>query len=240
VNDRWFANRGQIIQAVLALIACILAGLKAFPDFQRSHFFTIGSLLFIFIVAWVVAFVVQVGMGIHRQHVNTEIVNSILPAEAPKLVEPAVSTQLFSYTCGISRVGMGTEGFWIGKGSVNGATIEIKNETNIVLRKVEAFARFYDEKGRQIANSRPPWIDEKHDNTGFAVGEAHSVLLAVHAKQDDNFFSLPDGERLEEENISVRFRLFVDDARGGSDEIYLKLSTQPFFGLTVVTTNAVA
>ena len=66
MNERWFANRGQIIQVIITAIACFIAGIKAFPDFRRSDFFTVGTLVFVFVAVSVVLSIVQLGKALQR------------------------------------------------------------------------------------------------------------------------------------------------------------------------------
>lgn len=47
----WFANRGQILQIVLQLIALIIAGRNAFPSFMANELLSLGALLFYALVA---------------------------------------------------------------------------------------------------------------------------------------------------------------------------------------------
>jgi hypothetical protein len=72
VNNKWFANRGQIVQTALALTACVIASVKAFPDFQRSQFLTVGSVLFMFIVGSVIASFVAFSLT-GRQQKSTSV-----------------------------------------------------------------------------------------------------------------------------------------------------------------------
>jgi hypothetical protein len=234
VNDKWFTNRGQAIQTLLALIACIFAGVKAFPDFQRSHFFTIGSLLFIFIAASVVVSILQFGLTVRSEHQKAGRPNSSITVE-PKVTifSGQYRGKIFAYSCGLSRIGKDANGVWTATGSTNAAVATFKNETNKVLRNVSSHASFYDDAGREIATCQIMWIDEEHDNTGFAPEQIHSLVIAVLASDADKCFSLTSGRRLKEGNISVKLNIFIDDGEG-RELIHFNLSTAPYLGLTAV------
>lgn len=53
-SGSWFANKGQAIQAIVAVVACIFAGVKALPDMRRDNLLSIGTVLFILLVFIVV------------------------------------------------------------------------------------------------------------------------------------------------------------------------------------------
>jgi len=55
VASAWFANRGQFIQIVVQLVACIFAGIKAWPDMKNNALLSPGSLLFYLLVLMVIA-----------------------------------------------------------------------------------------------------------------------------------------------------------------------------------------
>src|SRR5689334_10848641 len=46
----WFSSKGQIAQVVLAAIACVIAGKKAWPDMNMDKYFSAGSVLFYLLV----------------------------------------------------------------------------------------------------------------------------------------------------------------------------------------------
>ena len=231
MNNRWFANRGQVIQTVLAVIACIFAGVKVFPDFQRSQFFTIGSLVFIFIAASVVVSFVQFVLTVRSEHQKADILSKAEPAATA--FSGQYRGKLFSCSSGLSRIGKKADGVWTPVGSVQAAVATFKNESNKTLKNVEAFAHFYDERGREIASSRLFWIDEEHDNTGFATGETRSLLIAVQAKETDRSFSVPDDKPLKEGNTAVKLNLIIDNGEA-VETMHFNLSTEPYIGLTPV------
>jgi hypothetical protein len=49
--DKWFSNRGQIIQTCLTGLACAFSGVKAWPDISKNDMLTLGALLFYCLVA---------------------------------------------------------------------------------------------------------------------------------------------------------------------------------------------
>jgi|ERR1035438_9399769 hypothetical protein len=51
---QWFANKGQVIQIVLAVIACAIAAVKTGPSLKANDWLSEGSILFYFLVALVV------------------------------------------------------------------------------------------------------------------------------------------------------------------------------------------
>ena len=234
MRDKWFANRGQAIQTLLAVIACIFAGVKAFPDFQRSQFFTIGSLLFIFVAASVVISIVQFGLTVRTEHQKADRPNPSITVE-PKatIFSEQYRGKIFAYSSGLSRVGKDANGVWTATGSTNAAVATFKNETNKVLRNVRAYAQFYDVEGHEIASCRLRWLDEQHDNTGFAAGATHSLIIAVLAKETDKCFSLTRGDLLKEGDIAVKLEIF-DDSPGGMETVHFILSTAPYLGLAPI------
>jgi hypothetical protein len=50
----WIANRGQLIQIVLAAASCIFAGIKVWPELRGNQFLSLGAILFYVLVALVV------------------------------------------------------------------------------------------------------------------------------------------------------------------------------------------
>ena len=42
----WFSNRGQVIQTIAAVVACLFAGIKVWPDFQSSNLLSLAAILF--------------------------------------------------------------------------------------------------------------------------------------------------------------------------------------------------
>jgi hypothetical protein len=232
VNNKWFTNRGQVIQTVLALIACIVAGFKAFPDFQRSQFLTLGSLLFVFIAASVVISLVQFGLTVRQAASGPNTPSWAIPQAS---FSGQYRGKYFACSSGLSRIGKkaGVWIVWTAEGSLNAAVATFKNETNKTLRNVTAFASFYDEKNREIDKASLPWIDERHGNTGFAPGESHMLLLAILAKETDKGFSVPDGKPLNEGNIAAVLNLIIDNGQG-LEKIHFDLATTPYFRITPV------
>jgi hypothetical protein len=45
-QQKWFANRGQVIQVVIGAIALVLAGIKAWPSFRGDQVLSMGTILF--------------------------------------------------------------------------------------------------------------------------------------------------------------------------------------------------
>ena len=60
-RDGWFANKGQATQAIAAIVACVFAGIKAWPDMRSDQLMSIGSILFFLLVVIVV---VSVGRAV--------------------------------------------------------------------------------------------------------------------------------------------------------------------------------
>jgi len=54
VDRKWFANKGQIIQIVIATIACVFSGIKAWPDMRGNELFSLGAVLFYILVGLVI------------------------------------------------------------------------------------------------------------------------------------------------------------------------------------------
>jgi hypothetical protein len=52
------------------------------------------------------------------------------------------------------------------------------------------------------------------------AGEAHSLVVAVLAKETDKCFSVTSGKRLKEGNISVRLKLFINVGEEGREIIH--------------------
>jgi len=46
----WFTNKGQIIQVVLTAVACTFAGINAWPKMSTNQLFSVGSILFYFLI----------------------------------------------------------------------------------------------------------------------------------------------------------------------------------------------
>src|SRR4051812_48495079 len=55
---QWFTTKGQIIQVLIAALACIFAGIRAWPDMQRTNLFTVGAIVFYLLVALVVFMII--------------------------------------------------------------------------------------------------------------------------------------------------------------------------------------
>jgi hypothetical protein len=53
--NRFFANWGQVAQATFALLACLFAGIKAWPDMKSSNLLTLGALIFYLLIGTVIA-----------------------------------------------------------------------------------------------------------------------------------------------------------------------------------------
>jgi hypothetical protein len=166
--------------------------------------------------------------------------SSSTPApDAPTMAgtKPTPPEKRYSCISGLNHIGMedGVWVFWKALGYLNAAAVTFKNETNITLRNVIAPAdgTFYDDQGHQLGVQmvRLPWVDEKHSNTVFAVGESRTLLIAILANQTDTQFSKPDGSPLAQGNCQVSVRIFVDNGKY-MDDVQLTLSTTPYFGIT--------
>ena len=250
VSNKWFANRFQVIQTVCAVIACCLAGVKYFPAFVSGQYFTIGGLIFVFISASVVASFVGFAAIVSKQHANrqydppiplAEVLRTSVPqiesSSLPELAEPRRISKL-SCSSGISRIGKKADGTWLSEGSLTAAVVTLRNEANETLRNVHAYAHFYDNEGHKIAHVRLPWIDEEHDNTGFAPGQARSLAIASKVKEADRFFSTYDGrrpepERLSHDNIAVDLTVVID-VLSSLETMHFLLSTKPYLSFTPV------
>jgi len=46
VQMQWFANRGQVVQIVLAGLACIFAAINAWPSIEAAKLLAPGPILF--------------------------------------------------------------------------------------------------------------------------------------------------------------------------------------------------
>jgi hypothetical protein len=53
-QNSWFANKGQFFQLVVAAIACVLAGIKAWPELRVKEVFSFGAIVFYALIAVVV------------------------------------------------------------------------------------------------------------------------------------------------------------------------------------------
>jgi hypothetical protein len=51
MNSRWFANRGQMLQIVLAALGCFIAAINAWPNFKLDELFAIGPVIFYLLMA---------------------------------------------------------------------------------------------------------------------------------------------------------------------------------------------
>ena len=56
-SNKWFANRGQLIQAALAAVAVILSGRNAWPDMKKIEFLSGASILFYLLAAGVLLWI---------------------------------------------------------------------------------------------------------------------------------------------------------------------------------------
>jgi hypothetical protein len=65
----WFANRGQIIQISVAVLALILAAIQAWPKLQSNQFLSSGAILFYLLVFLVI---VVASRGIHRSTISSK------------------------------------------------------------------------------------------------------------------------------------------------------------------------
>ena len=45
-DNKWFANRGQIIQTAFNALACVFSAVKAWPDMRTNELLSAGALLF--------------------------------------------------------------------------------------------------------------------------------------------------------------------------------------------------
>src|ERR1017187_6026798 len=57
-EDRWFANKGQIVQTAATLCSVVLSGTKAWPDMKSNEYFSTGAILFYLICTVMAGFVV--------------------------------------------------------------------------------------------------------------------------------------------------------------------------------------
>jgi hypothetical protein len=250
VSNKWFANRFQIIQTVCAVIACFLAGVKYFPAFVAGQYFTIGSLIFVFISASVVLSFVRFAAMVSTQNTNKPhdtpahradvLITGTPAAESLRVQELAQPRRISKLSCasGISRIGRKANGTWLSEGSLSAAVVTLRNETNETLRNVQAYAHFYDNEGHKIAHVRLLWIDEEHDNTGFVSGQTRSLAIAIKAKEIDSCFSAYDGRRPEPEQLSyddvaIEVTVIID-VLSSLEKMHFVLTTKPYLSFACV------
>jgi len=68
----WIANKGQVIQIVLAAASCLVAGIKAWPELKGNEFLSLGAILFYAVALLVIVLTIRALVG----HAN----KSTLPA----------------------------------------------------------------------------------------------------------------------------------------------------------------
>src|ERR1039458_260485 len=56
-SEKWFSNRGQIVQTTAAVLALILSGIKARPDMHNGSYFSVGDAIFYLICLIMAIFV---------------------------------------------------------------------------------------------------------------------------------------------------------------------------------------
>jgi hypothetical protein len=61
VSSNWFSNRGQIVQTVLAGVACFVAAINAWPNIRDNELLRAGPLVFYALVALVVVALIRLG-----------------------------------------------------------------------------------------------------------------------------------------------------------------------------------
>jgi hypothetical protein len=86
----WFTTWGQVIQVMAAVVGCIFAGIKAWPDMKTNQLLSLGSLLFYILVGLVVVSVTLLIRAMTRRG------NAALPSETEKPIE-TVYTLDFKY-----------------------------------------------------------------------------------------------------------------------------------------------
>ena len=78
-KSRWFSNRGQIIQTGVAGVACVFAGMRAWPDMKSNSIFSIGSLLFCALIGLVAVMLARLLLALADSRRNTSVpLNSTL------------------------------------------------------------------------------------------------------------------------------------------------------------------
>ena len=58
--ETWFSNRGQIVQVALAALACLMAGINAWPAIRQLEFLNFAPITFYVVVAAVFVYAVSV------------------------------------------------------------------------------------------------------------------------------------------------------------------------------------
>jgi len=83
-HNKWFANRGQIIQIVLAAVTLALAGRNAWPDIKKYELLSGGSILFYLLAAGVV---VWIGRALRPTAMGSPLPSPATVPDAPKAEE---------------------------------------------------------------------------------------------------------------------------------------------------------
>lgn len=65
--DGWFANRGQIIQTGISIIACVFGGVNAWPKLKGNEFVSVEAILFYLLVALLIVSLVLAVRAIRRE-----------------------------------------------------------------------------------------------------------------------------------------------------------------------------
>jgi hypothetical protein len=68
----WFTSKGQVIQVAAAIVGCIFAGVKAWPDVRSNEFLTLGAILFYVLVSLVVVSIVVLIRALHRGRLHPD------------------------------------------------------------------------------------------------------------------------------------------------------------------------
>jgi hypothetical protein len=106
---------------------------------------------------------------------------------------------------------------------------------------VKASAYFYDPDGRKIGVTELPWLDERYDNTGFAAGEEHALLLAVQKEGTTGFFSTPGTSSFSSKTLATTLMSVVVTLRHGngleSEELKFSLSNSPYLKLSLISAS---
>jgi hypothetical protein len=92
----WFANRGQILQLVVACIACVFAGTKAWPEMKQNEFLSAGALLFYALVALVL---ISAGTILNAARKGRSVLTRAPAAE--NHLEAAIVRQLWTAWAGV-------------------------------------------------------------------------------------------------------------------------------------------
>lgn len=104
----WFSTKGQIVQAFVAAIACVIAGYNAWPTMKQNDLFSIGPILFYILVGTVLFSVVLLLYSV--RNATTSHTPSLGIADLREVAEIAdirVGRPIGSVTAQVGKDGVG-------------------------------------------------------------------------------------------------------------------------------------